>query len=207
MIRQTRPAEFESFGDRMSGIRDSRIGTWARQFFREAPAVSAKRNLTRTFLQSVVFWGVLLWVVPVALGKFERGLGSEPFSYPTQAWTPWLLFAAAGSLGIWSAISMAILGEGTPLPVEAPRRLVVGGPYRFVRNPMAVAGLTQGASVGLFLGSYMTLVYVIAGGLLWNYAVRPIEEADLEDRFGEDFVRYRREVRCWIPKVTPYASD
>jgi protein-S-isoprenylcysteine O-methyltransferase Ste14 len=60
-------------------------------------------------------------------------------------------FCAASALGIWSAVVMSTLGRGTPLPSAMASDLVVRGPYRFVRNPMAVAGIVQGAAVGLCL--------------------------------------------------------
>jgi len=45
------------------------------------------------------------------------------------------------------------------------------------------------------------IAYAVAGSMLWNYAIRPLEEADLKQRFGEEFERYRETVRCWIPKA------
>ena len=46
----------------------------------------------------------------------------------------------------------------------------------------------------------LVVTYAIAGSLVWNFAVRPHEEADLEARFGEAFRRYRSSVRCWWPR-------
>jgi protein-S-isoprenylcysteine O-methyltransferase Ste14 len=80
-------------------------------------------------------------------------------------------------------------------------RLVVSGPYRWVRNPMAIAGIVQGVAVGLVLSSWLVVAYAVAGSLLWNYAIRPLEEADLEERFGSEFRQYRDSVRCWIPAI------
>ncbi len=51
------------------------------------------------------------------------------------------------------------------------------------------------------LGSWLVVAYAVIGSLLWNYAVRPHEEADLERRFGTEFQRYRDSVRCWIPRL------
>ena len=82
--------------------------------------------------------------------------------------------------------------------------MVVTGPYRYVRNPMAVAGLTQGVAVGLWLGSPAVVLYALAGGPLWNTFVRPWEEEDLVTRFGEPYRRYRERVRCWIPTIRGY---
>lgn len=68
----------------------------------------------------------------------------------------------------------------------------------------AVAGLAQGVAVGVFVGSPLVVLYALAGGPVWNAFVRPWEEIDLEQRFGEAYRRYRAAVRCWIPRLTPY---
>lgn len=94
---------------------------------------------------------------------------------------------------------MSTLGAGTPLPSAMANRLVIAGPYRWIRNPMAVAGIVQGAAVGFVLQSWLVVNYAVLGSLVWNYAVRPLEEADLAERFGEEFQQYREKVKCWIP--------
>lgn len=83
-----------------------------------------------------------------------------------------------------------------------PNRLVIAGPYRWIRNPMAVAGIVQGAAVGIILQAWLVVAYAVVGSLVWNYAVRPLEESDLKKRFGDDFQQYRDAVRCWIPRVS-----
>jgi protein-S-isoprenylcysteine O-methyltransferase Ste14 len=97
---------------------------------------------------------------------------------------------------------MSMLGAGTPLPSAMPNRLVIAGPYRWIRNPMAVAGIVQGAAIGFILQSWLVIAYAVGGSLVWNYVVRPLEEADLTVRFGEEFLQYRDTVRCWIPRVS-----
>jgi protein-S-isoprenylcysteine O-methyltransferase Ste14 len=94
---------------------------------------------------------------------------------------------------------MALRGRGTPLPAQTARDLVVVGPYRWVRNPMAVAGALQTASVGLWVGSWLVIVVAVAGAVVWNQLIRPAEEADLAARFGASYRRYTAQVRCWIP--------
>jgi len=170
--------------------------------FRPAlPRNTSVAHLASTFAQIVVFWGFFLWVVPVAITFFEQRWGvALPlpwFVSPAGA----VLLALASALGLWSGVTMSVLGKGTPLPAAMPNRLVIAGPYRFIRNPMAVAGFMQGAAVGLLLSSWLVVAYGVLGALLWNYAIRPHEEADLEARFGDAFRRYRDEVRCWIPRL------
>ncbi|MFB2598459.1 isoprenylcysteine carboxylmethyltransferase family protein [Herbiconiux sp. P17] len=161
-------------------------------------------NVVRTFGQIVVFWGLFLLAFPVLIALLERrwaiGLPLPGLTVPLGA----AVLVLASALGIWSAIVMSTLGGGTPLPSATANRLVIAGPYRWVRNPMALAGITQGVAVGLILSSWLVIAYAVAGSLVWNYVVRPHEEADLELRFGADFDRYRSAVRCWLPRLTPY---
>ncbi|KQO10590.1 hypothetical protein ASF06_09875 [Agreia sp. Leaf244] len=151
--------------------------------------------------QIVVFWGLFLVVLPMIIAFLERrwGVGFEFAAFVPPAGV--VVFVLASALGLSSAFVMSTRGHGTPLPSAMPNRLVIAGPYRWVRNPMAVAGILQGVAVGLILSSWLVVAYAIVGSLLWNYAVRPSEEADLEARFGDDFLRYARNVRCWWPRV------
>lgn len=172
--------------------------------FRQARPASKTWNITKTFIQVVVFWSVLLGVLPWVIVWIEKRLGVPGFHFPGQVFLAVCLFLTLSSIGLYSATTMAVLGQGTPLPIDSPRRLVIRGPYAYVRNPMAVAGLGQGFSVGLGLGSWGVLLYVLFGGLVWNYIARPAEEADLERHFGDEFLRYREQVRCWLPRRKPF---
>lgn len=156
-------------------------------------------HMAGTLAQIVVFWGFFLGLVPPILGFLEQRWGlSLPFPpLAVPAGAAFLVLASA--LGIWSAVVMSTLGDGTPLPSAMPKRLVIAGPYRWIRNPMAVAGIVQGAAVGLLLQSWLVVAYAVLGSLVWNYAVRPLEEADLAERFGAGFQHYREAVRCWVP--------
>ena len=150
--------------------------------------------------QIVVFWGLFLVALPLIIAFLERrwGVGFEFAGFIAPAGVVVLVLASA--LGLSSAFVMSTRGHGTPLPSAMPNRLVIAGPYRWVRNPMAVAGILQGVAVGLILSSWLVVAYALVGSLLWNYAVRPSEEADLEARFGDDYVHYARDVRCWWPR-------
>lgn len=175
--------------------------------FRPARPAPAWWNLVKTISQAAVFWTVFLFVIPWLIFVLETSAGIGHFSFPQQALLASVGFALASLLGIWSGVTMAIAGKGTPFPSDTARELVRSGPYRYVRNPMAVAGLSQGVCVGIWLGSCGTLFYVFAGMVFWNLAVRPIEEADLHARFGSDFEQYKQSVRCWIPTFRVSACE
>lgn len=169
--------------------------------FRQADIRPIRANIAHTLGQTVVFWGIFLAAIPIAITVLERRW-EVALPFPTLAGPVGVgVLVLASSLGIWSAAAMSRLGDGTPLPSAMPNRLVIAGPYRWIRNPMAVAGIVQGAAVGLILQSWLVIVYAAAGSLVWNYAIRPLEESDLHERFGQEFEQYRDDVRCWIPQV------
>jgi protein-S-isoprenylcysteine O-methyltransferase Ste14 len=175
-------------------------------WFRQAAPSTARSLVTRTALQVVVFWGVFLFVLPPFIARFDRLVAGAPGIPRLTAAA--LLFVVASSLGIASALAMVLQGRGTPLPIDGPRHLVVRGPYARVRNPMAVAGLAQGAAVALWLGSPLVLAYVIAGGVLWHGFVRPLEESHLLATFGAEYGAYRARVPLWLPwRTSAQPSD
>ncbi|MFO0926494.1 MAG: isoprenylcysteine carboxylmethyltransferase family protein [Gemmataceae bacterium] len=173
---------------------------------REAVPASTGWNVAKTAGQMVLFWSLFLGVIPVVVWYAEGRLGLAGWRVPSPAawWSGVALFALGGTLGLSSAWVMAVRGRGTPLPADCARELVIAGPYRYVRNPMAVAGLGQGVAVGLLLGSPAVIAYALVGAPIWHWFVRPWEEADLERRFGAPYRRYRAAVRCWLPRLSGY---
>ena len=169
------------------------------RWFRHAAPTTASALLARTAVQVVIFWGIFLFVLPPMIARLDRGAAEVlrvPHTRPLAA----VLFVIASALGLASAVTMVARGRGTPLPIDGPRHLVVSGPYAWVRNPMAVAGLMQGAAVALWLRSPLVLVYVVAGGVLWHWFVRPFEESHLAASFGDDYRAYRARVPLWLPR-------
>jgi protein-S-isoprenylcysteine O-methyltransferase Ste14 len=94
--------------------------------------------------------------------------------------------------------------DGTPAPPMPTARLVVVGPYRYVRNPMYLAVLSIILGQALLFRSVGALFY--AGLVLLAVAlfVRGYEEPTLEEEYGEEYREYRRNVRGWIPRLRPW---
>ena len=169
-------------------------------------SAATSRHVLATAAQIVVFWGFFLAVAPFAIRWLELRW-RVAVSLPAAALPVGIaVLVLASALGMWSASAMSTRGGGTPLPAATATRLVIAGPYRFVRNPLALAGVSQAAAVGLMLGSWLVVAYAVIGSSLWNHVVRPGEEADLEARFGDPFRRYRAAVRCWVPTFPGVAA-
>ena len=101
-------------------------------------------------------------------------------------------------------VVFAVVGRGTPLPFDPPRRLVVRGPYRFVRNPMAIGVGSALGGLALFYESRGLAALVGGFFLVIHLFVVLYEEPTLERTFGDDYRAYRHAVRRWWPKWTPY---
>jgi protein-S-isoprenylcysteine O-methyltransferase Ste14 len=173
------------------------------KMFRIASESRPNWIVAKTIAQIVVVWSLILFILPFFILHIESKLGIPRIHISGQKTAAVTLFLLHSAGGIWSATSMASLGKGTPLPMDSARKLVTTGPYAFVRNPMAITGIGQGLSVALFLGSPLVALYSLLGAFIWQFMIRPLEEADLLARFGTDYETYRGNVRCWIPKWQP----
>jgi len=173
---------------------------------REARDATAHHNLTKTALQTVLFWTTFLLLIPLVILQLDRwsNLDRWWFDCTNAQACGAVLFMLGGTLGLSSGYVMARFGRGTPWPFDCPNALVVIGPYAYVRNPMVVAGLSQGVAVGLMFGSLSIVAYSLLGAPVWHLLVRPREESDLAERFGGAYETYRYNVRCWLPRWSPY---
>ena len=101
----------------------------------------------------------------------------------------------------------AIEGLGTPAPAAPTERLVVGGIYRYVRNPMYLAVGATIVGQSLLLGRPELLAYAAAFGAVVFCFVRLYEEPTLAEQFGSSYEAYRRSVPAWLPRLTPWRGS
>jgi protein-S-isoprenylcysteine O-methyltransferase Ste14 len=92
-------------------------------------------------------------------------------------------------------------GGGTLAPVDAPRRLVVHGLYRYVRNPMYLSVAMIGTGELLLVQSRALLMYWVLWFIVVNLFVIGYEEPTLRQRFGASYERYTRDVGRWLPRL------
>lgn len=158
----------------------------------------------QTCFQLAIIWLLFLGIFPALLRWGERMAGLEVDRFGQWPIIGAVLLGLGTMLGLGSAVVKAVHGHGTGWTTFCPRRLVVAGPYRFVRNPLVLASFIQGIGIGLYFGSPGLLVYVVAALVLWNFTMRRWEEAEQEQRFGEAYCLYRRRVGCWQPRLRAY---
>ncbi len=100
---------------------------------------------------------------------------------------------------VWSALDFALIGTGTPAPIDPPRNLVISGPYHYVRNPMYAGGLLMLIGESLLFGSVALIIYTCFMWLAFHLFIVLYEEPHLRKRFGPDYEAYISKVPRWIP--------
>lgn len=151
-------------------------------------------------------WGVALGgtfavLLPYLLGDWRF---HHPLPYWAIAQVAGALLIAAGAVPLVQSFVEFAKADGTPVPVASPPRLVVSGFYRYVRNPIYVGFLIVLLGEVLVFGSAGLLKYTVVAWCIGAAAVRFYEEPALARRFGADYQDYRRAVRAWIPRTSPW---
>ncbi len=175
-----------------------------RRLFRSSRTTNVRVNAAKTLIQIFCIWLLALGVVPYVLLDSFHALAVPPTGL--SLWLGCGMFLGFGLLGLTSSYFMVRDGSGTPLPLDQTNHLVTSGPYRYVRNPMAIAGIGQGLALATIFHSAAILVYALLGAFVWHLVVRPIEERDLAERFGEAYSGYREQVTCWIPRLPQHPA-
>ena len=115
-----------------------------------------------------------------------------------------LTLAAGLFLAVWTMILFNNIGKGTLAPWNPPKKLVVEGPYCYVRNPMIIGVLLILIAESLILNSIQIFWWVVLFFIINTIHFYIFEEKQLENNFGEDYKNYRKNVPMWIPRFTPW---
>jgi protein-S-isoprenylcysteine O-methyltransferase Ste14 len=157
----------------------------------------------RAALGSVVFLFVAPGVMAGLVPWLVTGWSAHDWWLPVRV-LGGLMICAGLAVLLPAFVRFVVEGIGTPAPVAPTERLVVGGAYRYVRNPMylAVAALILGQA--LLLGQAALLLYAAGFWVTVAAFVHGYEEPTLLRRFGAQYEAYRRAVPAWWPRRTPW---
>jgi len=154
----------------------------------ETPAKTAggSASVAMVFLVGLIGGVVINLVFPVPIwpGFWIRLMGVVPLV-----------------VGIWLFVSAraAFRRHKTTLVVWTPStELVQDGPYRFTRNPIYLAFATMYLGLSFVFNSAYILVMLVIVVILFDRTQIPREELYLQEKFGEEFSRYRAKVRRWV---------
>jgi protein-S-isoprenylcysteine O-methyltransferase Ste14 len=144
------------------------------------------------------FLALWFWLLPRWLGFRVEISGMARWRW--IAAVPSALGFAVALRCIWD---FGKTGRGTPAPIAPPQKLVVVGPYRYVRNPMYLGFFTGWIGLWVIFGRASLAAIVVACAVVLGTAlfVMLYEEPTLRKKFGADYKEYCRNVGRWIPRV------
>lgn len=159
------------------------------------------------YIDMAVFFFVCVPAVLLVLFfsiKIDRCLNLKPFvSNPYNILISCILFISGGLI-IWRAYTYLVyIGEGGPCPqLGGTKKLVTCGPYAWVRHPSVIGKLLGVIGIGcLFRATFFTFVIIpilFAWSLFYN---RFMQEKGCVEKFGENYLRYRKDIPMFIPRL------
>jgi protein-S-isoprenylcysteine O-methyltransferase Ste14 len=155
--------------------------------------------VVRAVTYAALFIGLVLIYVPAQFLPPDSGLVRPAVIGAAQV--AGIIIGGVGAvIALWCVFTFAFVGKGTPAPFDPPRRLVIRGPYRFVRNPMYIGAALALAGAALFYGTMSLLIYAGVFLLAMHLFVVGYEEPTLRRTFGAEYEAYCRQVRRWWPR-------
>jgi protein-S-isoprenylcysteine O-methyltransferase Ste14 len=151
-----------------------------------------------SLMVGAVFFALWFWLLPSWLGFQVEAVRNAPWRW--IAAVPSVLGFAVALRCVWD---FGRTGHGTPAPLAPPKKLVVVGFYRYVRNPMYVGFFFGWIGLWVVFGrANLSTIAGVAVVMLGVMAfVQLYEEPTLRRLFGEEYLEYCRNVRRWVPRV------
>ena len=150
--------------------------------------------------------GVLLvilipYLLLVKCPSIDRQLGLHPPSTGVASYILGGILIVAGlTFGLWSILVQFTRGRGTPLPMLPTQGLLTTGPFRYCRNPMTLGTILMYLGLSISAATIVGVALTLCFAALLLLYLKRVEEKELAERFGQDYLAYRREVPFIIPK-------
>ncbi len=151
----------------------------------------------RALIAFIALPGIVAIIAPPLLAYFDPWKGYH--------WTPGISVMCIGTLVLlWCVRDFYVSGKGTLAPWDPPRKLVVVGLYRLVRNPMYVGVLLLVLGWSLYFYSPVLILYTAILAIGFHIRVVRNEEPRLKEQFGRQWGLYQQEVFRWLPRIKPW---
>jgi len=163
-----------------------------------------KEYSAKTRIAAMAFEGsIFVVIIPsllVYLSSLENGKVSIS-EYPVFLVIGGLIALCGISLEFWTVWVQFHKARGTPIPIMATKKLLTDKPYSFCRNPMVLGHILFYAGISIIVRSYLSAGAAAAFALFLIVWIKAFEEKEMALRFGEDYMRYKKETPFLIPRV------
>jgi protein-S-isoprenylcysteine O-methyltransferase Ste14 len=154
----------------------------------------------RTLLFTILVPGTVLVLIPLALLHSRLG---PPLDFSPVYYLGIVPLFIGLVVIFWCFADFIRPGRGTPAPYDPPRTLVIGGLYRYVRNPQYVGVFLVALGEAFLSRAPVLFGYTLFLLLAYNLLVRCYEEPTLKRQFGEAYQEYCATVPRWFPRTLP----
>jgi len=127
----------------------------------------------------------------IGIGSFYTGYGNIIIGV--------IAIILGGFLAFWTIIAQIELASGTPFPMLPTKKLLIIGPFKYCRNPMTLGTIIAYSGVAIWVGSYTALFAVVIFALMLLVYLKLIEEKELELRFGQEYLEYKKNTPFILP--------
>jgi len=148
--------------------------------------------LLKNLLFTLVMPGTVAVYVPLWITRGRSASSGMALAIGATA------LAAGTAIYAWCLWDFASFGRGTPAPIDAPRKLVVRGLYRYTRNPMYVGVLTAILGWAAVFASGDLVIYALCVGAGFQLFIVLYEEPHLRRLFGKEYADYSAQVGRWL---------
>jgi len=165
-------------------------------------AVNQVKSFILPLVVLIIIPGSILWATGFRIGW---GLG--------MLWDIIIVLAGALLMGAglyYLSVSIWLfnnIGRGTLAPWSPTRKLVLIGPYRYVRNPMISGVLMTLLGESVVFGSIGIFIWFLLFFIINHIYFISSEEPGLEKRFGQEYLVYKKNVPRWIPRLKPWIGQ
>jgi protein-S-isoprenylcysteine O-methyltransferase Ste14 len=174
----------------------SRYSKWAKKEYSEGARLAALLPAGILFLILIPY--ILLVVSP----SLDARLGLDRLSPGPASFIIGAILVVAGLFfAQWSILVQFTRGRGTPLPMIPTQRLITTGPFQYCRNPMTLGTILAYLGLSIAAATIVGLILVAAFATPLLVYLKRIEEQELAERFGEEYLAYRRDVPFIIPRI------
>ncbi len=179
------------------------MSIWDRyaEFVYRVATGSRRLRIILTPSAALLFYGFIVLSVLASLWV-DRWLSFPRFS--SSWWSLGLsipLLLLGWLIGGWPVVAFFRTG-GTPVPFNPPPRLITNGLYAYIRNPMFLGGFLFLLGLGVLLGSLsLTFIFMPLLIVLYVFYVKAVEEKEMEKKFGQEYLEYKKRVPMFIPRI------
>ncbi len=150
--------------------------------------------LLKNLLFTVLVPGTVAVYVPLLMAQDHSAASGRPALAIALA-----ILVLGAAIYAWCVWDFATFGRGTPAPIDAPKKLVVRGLYRYTRNPMYVGVLTVILGWAVLFQAVNLVVHALVIGTCFHLFIVFYEERHLVQEFGSQYETYRSSVPRWLP--------